>query len=109
MPILWSHIPGVGPIRVDLCIYIHINIYICTYINRPTCIWIGIEARDFGGWWGRGMLEGSGSLPARGTRGDAKSPKSGPAFGCLKWASKSVQVLFNGKEAAMVLTLIILK
>ena len=30
-------------------------------------------------------------------------------FGCLRWISESVQVLFDGKEAAMVLTLIILK
>ena len=30
-------------------------------------------------------------------------------FGCLKGVSKSVQVLFYGTEAVMVLTLIILK
>ena len=30
-------------------------------------------------------------------------------FGCLKSASKSVQVLFSGMEVVMVLTLIILK
>ena len=30
-------------------------------------------------------------------------------FGCLKGASKSVQVLFSGIEMAMVLTLIVLK